>query len=459
MSRLLGTQEVGKFRTICQLTFGSGGVLEIREGFGERLRDLRLQRRLSQKELAHPYSGPFVSQLETGRKMPSAQVLALFAKKLGVTPEELAFGPPSTYEPQVTSHLQVGWSHLYSGDLPKAERAFKTARRLARQANLHASEADAAAGIARCFERRGQNDDAMREYEKALSLYREHAATPAAAEAVAGIARCHQMRGKTRLALHVLEDYLLELEIRALPDPAALMRIYASLVWPYSELGLYDQASEAATNALKLQHAVQDPEEIGRMHLNVARALLNSGRSNEALTSLKRAEEIFRDLNWRTEIARAQTNRGIVLMNRGELAAARESLEEASETFRALGLTRSEARNLNELARLERLSGHPDKGEALARRGLELLNEMEAVPELALAHRELGLCLRDSDTGEAERHFRVAIELYERCDEVDHAVDTHRLLGDLLERREPQLGVASYRAGLLLIRSRLDRDD
>lgn len=65
----------------------------------------------------------------------------------------------------------------------------------------------------------------------------------------------------------------------------------------------------------------------------------------------------------------------------------------------------------------------------------------------------------NSDADEAERHFRVAIELYERCDEVDHAVDTHPLLGDLLERREPRLGVASYKAGLLLIRSRLDRND
>ena len=56
-----------------------------------------------------------------------------------------------------------------------------------------------------------------------------------------------------------------------------------------------------------------------RMHLNAARALLHSGRIEDALDSLKRAEEIHRDLNWATEIARARTNAGAAQYKAGLL--------------------------------------------------------------------------------------------------------------------------------------------
>jgi hypothetical protein len=85
---------------------------------------------------------------------------------------------------------------------------------------------------------------------------------------------------------------------------------------------------------------------------------------------------------------------------------------------------------------------------------------MEAVSELALAHRELALSLRDGDSAAAERHFRKAIALYRDCGELPHAADTHRLLGELLEREEPSSeGWAEYKAGLLLVAEGLDRQD
>ena len=400
-----------------------------------------------------------MSQIENERKMPSAEALALFAKKLGVTPAELTHGSASASEPEAISRLQEGWRALYGGAFGEAEKAFRAAARAAKRGNHFVLHADAIAGLALCSERRGLNADAMRLYEQALGLFEEHAAAPAAVEAVAGIARCHQMAGRTRLALHVLETYLLKLHVQELEDPRALMRTYAALLWPYEQLGLFEEAGKAAEYALRLQSRVEAPEHVARMHLNVAGALFNLGRTDDALASLRKAEEIFRDLNWRTEIARAQTNRGVGLMNRGDLDGARRALEAAAETFQAVGFTLSEARNLNELARLERLSGRPARAEAQARRALELLEEMEVIPELALAHRELGLCLLDENRNRAEVHLRQATELYERCGEVDHAADTHRLLGDLLEREEPHSGTAEYRAGLLLIAGRLGRVD
>ena len=433
--------------------------MEIADGVGERVRRRRVQKGLTQAQLGDPYSGAFVSQIETGRRIPSLEKLALFAKRLGVSVQELATGVPPAVEPEAVLRLQEGWRQLYLGRYGKARSAFRLARQGADQLRHPVLKAKAIVGLARCAEYEGQTSDAMALYEEAQEIFRSNAPAPASVEAVAGIARCHQMKGGARVALHVLESYLLELELRELPDPSALMRVFASLVWPYTELGLYEKASTAAGKALKLQVAVNDPEEVAAMYLNTARALLNSGRSDDALESLKKAEEIFRDLNWQTEIARAQTNQGIVLTANGDLADARTMLRAALATYRAVGFVRGEARTLNELARLERLLGDVATGADMARQALELLREMEALPELALAHRELGLCIAPHDSPNAEAHLRGAIDLYERCGEIDHAADTHRLLGDLLERNEQHSGVAAYRAGLLLLERRLDRSD
>ncbi|MFN2586659.1 MAG: tetratricopeptide repeat protein [Actinomycetota bacterium] len=428
------------------------------EGLGERVRHLRHKKGLTQAQLAAPYSAAFVSQIERGIRQPSSDFLNLMAKKLGVSGDQLASGLAAS-EPEVVLRLHEGWQHLYSGRYDSSRAAFVAAERTARRCGYPVLRADAIAGHARCVERSGTNTDALRLYGEALDLYRANASAPAAVEAIAGLARCHQMRGETPLALHVLESYLVELHQQDLTDPAALMRTYASLVWPYMELGLHEKANDAADRALRLQARVDDPEGIAGMHLNAARALLNSGRIDDALDSLKRAEEIYRDLNWRTEIARARTNRGIVLVSKGDLLGGRAALEEARETFRAVGFTRSEALNLNELARVERLLGDNDRAQALARQALELLSEMDAMPELALAHRELALALGHVDPPKAERHFRQAISLYEKCGELAHAADTCRLLGELLAGHDQARSYAEFHAGLRLLARTLDRLD
>lgn len=433
--------------------------MEIKQGLGERLRRLRVEQGMTQAELAVPYTSAFVSQIENGRKLPSERALSLFAKKLGVGFHELASGATPGVEVDVVRRLKDGWRALYLGSYDEANRAFRTAERRARGFPDPLLGAKALVGQAWTSERSGDTARAKCLFARALALFEKNASPPVAVEAVAGLARCHQMCGETATSLYLLERYLAELEQQELCEPAAVMRIYASLVWPYLELGLNDQAYEAASKALRLQSRVDSPEEIAGMHLNVARALLARGDSDLALDSLNRAEEIYRDLNWQTEIARARTARGILMVAEARLEEARNELRGALAVFRRVGFLREEARTLNELARVERSLGNAPGATDLARQALELLTEMEAVPEQALAHRELGLAVAGADEAEAERHLRSAAELYRRCGEIDHAADTYRLIGDLVARRMPDAAADEYRAGLLLISGRLTRSD
>lgn len=51
---------------------------------GREIRRRRLERKLTQRELAHPLTGAYVSAIETGRVFPSLPALALLLGRLDV---------------------------------------------------------------------------------------------------------------------------------------------------------------------------------------------------------------------------------------------------------------------------------------------------------------------------------------------------------------------------------------
>src|SRR5205823_13574481 len=63
------------------------------ETIGERLKRLRLERGLSQRELSAPgVSYAYLSRIEAGQRQPSLKALRLLARRLGVSPELLETG-------------------------------------------------------------------------------------------------------------------------------------------------------------------------------------------------------------------------------------------------------------------------------------------------------------------------------------------------------------------------------
>ena len=70
-----------------------------REGIGARVRRLRLERELSQRELSAPgISYAYISRIEAGARTPSVKALRQIAGKLGVTVEHLETGEPTPVE-------------------------------------------------------------------------------------------------------------------------------------------------------------------------------------------------------------------------------------------------------------------------------------------------------------------------------------------------------------------------
>src|SRR5881409_1632049 len=101
---------------------------QARETIGQRLKRLRLDRAMSQRELASPgVSYAYISRIEAGTRQPSVKALRRLAAKLGVSADYLETG--SDLDPTAARELRLSDLELALrlGELDGAEDALADA--------------------------------------------------------------------------------------------------------------------------------------------------------------------------------------------------------------------------------------------------------------------------------------------------------------------------------------------
>jgi tetratricopeptide (TPR) repeat protein len=416
---------------------------------GPRLRRLRLARGLTQQALAAPrYTHAYVSTIEAGRRVPSRTALEHFARTLNVSIEELETGRPSDLLPKLEMALQEARSKAAQGSLDEAEAAYAKVERDAKRFSLPRIRARAVVGKGNCAERRGAYEEAIATYEEAESLL-DGEPSFLNAETVAGQARCHQGLGDNHFAIHVLERLLRAMRQERAEHPDALVRVYAALVQPYFEAGMYRQAADAATSARRYGKDVADPSLLATMHVNVARVLHHQGQLDDAVEALQEAQQLFSLAERDIDRAIAHLALGYILARESRLAEARRELERAQELIDGKAAPAQLAIVLNELGRIERLSGKLDEASSLLSRSLKVARSINDAETMAAAHRELGICHLASDPKAAEKHLKDAISLYERMAKPVELAVTYRWLGDLAEAEGHEEHCKLYRDALI----------
>ncbi|TML93922.1 MAG: helix-turn-helix transcriptional regulator [Actinobacteria bacterium] len=106
-----------------------------RESIAERLRRLRIERGLSQRDLSSPgVSYAYISRIEAGARTPSVKALRLLADKLGVTVDHLETGRRTPVE-QGVALAGLTFESLNARELRSVQTAADNAARdAARQA-------------------------------------------------------------------------------------------------------------------------------------------------------------------------------------------------------------------------------------------------------------------------------------------------------------------------------------
>ncbi len=263
-----------------------------------------------------------------------------------------------------------------------------------------------------------------------------------------------QRLGDGRYGVYALETLLLQINSEGLSDPAALMRLYSSLVGAYYEIDLTEKAMEAAAEAERLSDDSANAEELACAYLSIARAFLQQDRKTDALRSLIRGEELYSRLGWSSEVAAARINRGIVLTEKGELDEARVALQTAVGALEKRANPLLHAKALNELARVQRLAGKAEDSVELLSQAERLITS-DDLNEQALNARERGLALIALGSPEAESSLRRAVQLYRQSNCVTEVASTLKVLGDvLISAGRTEEAVDAYREGLEAVEER-----
>jgi tetratricopeptide (TPR) repeat protein len=415
------------------------------------MRRLRLARGMTQKELADPkYSYAYVSTIEAGRRTPSREAIEHFAARLGITPDELVTGRPADLEERLELRLHEARVTLSGEAADDAGETFRAIAKDAQRSQLPRIQAKAEGGLGLWYERRSQPEEGLAHHQRAEDLLTSEPASEWV-DAVAGKARCLEAMGDVRYAIFLLESLLDRLEREKLRDPDALSRLHASLVFAYLDAGIPHKAADSGAELMALAPHLTDPLRVAQMHMHMARLFLHEGRIDDAQRSLRRADEVYRHRNLKTEMAGAHLALGLVASREGDLPQARSELEDAIAIFEETSNQPDLIRALNELARVERLERSPERAAELLERSISLMGSNDT-PLLAWAHRELGFTLADDDVSVAEKHFRTAIELYERSEQSFETAITYRALGDLFRGRgEGEAACEAYRTGIMAL--------
>lgn len=417
---------------------------------GRRVQQLRVERGLTQKQLAEPvYTPAYISTLEAGRVRPSDDALRHLADRLGVAFDELATGRPARLVTELRLRLTEAQRTLAAGEAEAAVEQYTGLLAEAETYGLAGERAAALLGLGECALETGELVGGRQYFERAEAGLADAPLT-ARVPALRGRAVAHYLAGELRYAVYLLESTLDELNRGGLHDPDALLLLYASVIGPYMDMGAHARAAQAAEFALALAPRSGDPALVARMHRSVARTLLAEGRLAEADASLARAAELYRGLRLRTELANCHWMRGYVYAQNGELERAEEEMREALHMLSATRASLYSSQLTVELADVLHRRGSSREAAELLRDVLGGLSPERGAVHAAAAHRLLGIIAEDARRAEeAEEHYVRAMSLLERAGAAGDLADLCRLLGDLLRRTgRVEAALDAYRTGL-----------
>jgi transcriptional regulator with XRE-family HTH domain len=138
------------------------------ESVGERLRRLRQERGLSQRDLSDPgISYAYISRIEAGARRPSVKALRMLARKLGVSAQYLETG--SQIDDAEARELRLSELELrlrLDGDAASPE--LEAVLRDARAGSDESAEARARIALGLSAADRGSHAEAIRHLEEAI---------------------------------------------------------------------------------------------------------------------------------------------------------------------------------------------------------------------------------------------------------------------------------------------------
>jgi tetratricopeptide (TPR) repeat protein len=403
--------------------------MSVGETIGQRLRRLRLERGLSQRELAGPgVSYAYISRIEGGQRQPSLRAIRMLARKLAVSPQYLETGSSTTNEEDREIRLAEAELRLRLGDSP--DEAEDTLRDVLREAN-EAGDVEAATraeiGLGLAAASAGRHEEAADHLERSIGISTVRAASHP--DVFITLGATYLFLDRPEQAADLYERCLDELAREESTDTSARVRFATHLSYALSNQGRFGEAREVLNDLTGSADSILDPYARIRLFWSFARLANMQGQGQSALRHLRRAIALLESTEDTLHLARAHVLSSDILILDGQAEAAGSHLEVANRLFELGGDAHDKAVVRALEAKREALLGRPEEALARARESLKLADESplgSAYFAIGLAHAQRG------EIDEADDAFREAVDLLRKRGEWREAVQGCRAWADML---------------------------
>lgn len=414
------------------------------ETIGQRLKRLRLERGLSQRELAAPgVSYAYISRIEAGTRQPSVKALRKLAGKLGVSADYLESG--SELDPEAARELRLADLELAIrlGDGHDSEvplRALLVEAESAADASCAFRARVALAAV------REEQTDILGAIELLEAAIKEEFVDPAEhVDVYAQLGRAYAGVGRTTQAVELFEDCLR----RCTEAPASEARFAVMLSYALTDAGEIARAEDVVREALAKARDSEDPYMRVRLYWSMARLAETEGRASLALANIRKAIALLETTEDALNLARAHVLASRLLLDREKADDAASHLDRAE---RLLGVRPANA-DMAEVtilrARIARIEGDAAGAVAFARDALAI-DSQPADRGHALAALADGLALM-GETDAANDAYREALSILEDEKRWRAAANACRAWGHMLRsagREEEAMDVLDRAAEL-----------
>jgi len=379
------------------------------ETIGQRLKRLRLDRGLSQRELAAPgVSYAYISRIEAGTRQPSVKALRKLATKLNVTADYLETG--SDLDPEQSRELRVMDLEL-AVRLGEADGAVTELLALLDDA-LSAGDTPATLrcriALAALARMRGDHEAAIEFLEAALE---GEAPVPwTRFDLYSELGRAYAATGRPERAVELFEKCLELVSATPQPDPTIQARYATLLSYALSDAGQLGRAEQVLHEALRRVQGHEDSYTRVRLYWALARLEHAENRVASALANARKA------------IALLETTEDTAHLGRAHLLAA------------SIAITRDEPREAaSHIDNAEQLLARPSRDDAVM-----------------IAVRRAQVSALDGDGSTAEKFARESLELMKDDLESERGAAQLALANGLALQGKPEAGAAHARALELL---------
>lgn len=424
---------------------------------GDRVRELRVRRGLSQSGLARGLVSPsYVSLIEAGKRLPEREILHAFAERLDTTPEYLETGVDAAAAREEMLSLHYAELALANGQIEEASLQFET---LARGSVF--SRHAATWGAARAREVQGDLPGAIERVEWLTDEHRSgRADTPGLLALLNTQCRLYREVGDLNHSIVLGERALEEVRSLGLTGTEEEIRLASTLVASYWERGDWVKANLLAKEVVERAELHGSPRSRGSAYWNASLAASSAGGVGLAIELAQRAIAMFSETVDERSLARLRTDLSWILLCQQpqDLATAEDLLTKAYAALREIGINTDLAYCETELARFHLAKGDPRGALEYADRSIARIGGLDGSLEsvrvrivrayaLAAVHEpeeSLRVCRQAMRMLWARRPsrqhmavWREFAELLVRLGRTDEAIDAYRSMADCGGAPEP----------------------